>query len=137
MNTSILSTGTYTNTCSCEYYDPETDEYYNTPDCYGDCWDNAVQDFTNITEHLFTEGSQPFSIKGFPTWRGPVNGMFTASNGEELLRSITPEHAEWRMNVTVHADRIVARLFHHDAPMGGTMTVTPEVPFLSVRDETF
>ncbi len=112
-------TGTYTavyqNTCSCEVYDIET----------GECWNDIVQDFANITEHLFTEDSQGFRIVGFPVWNGTVDGYFSARNATELLNFITPNRTEWRLEVTVHADRIVARLYHHDAPTGGTMTVTP------------
>lgn len=131
MTTTIIPTesGTYTaeytNTCSCEWYDPETGEYYPTYQCYGDCWENTVQDFTHITEHLFTEDDQFFQVTGFPVWYGTADGAFFADSGEKLLRSITPERTEWRMKVTVHADRIVAKLWHHDAPMGGTMTITP------------
>ncbi len=116
---------TYQNSCSCEVYDPETDESTPANDCYGDCWDDTVQDFANITEHLFTDHNQGFRIVGFPTWSGTVDGYFSARNSEELLRAITPDRAEWRLEMTVHADRIVARLYHHDCPTGGTMTVTP------------
>lgn len=118
-------TAEYTNACSCQAYDPETDESTPLDYCDGFCWDNMIQDFTNVTEHLFTETNQGFRITGFPTWRGPVNGMCSARNAEELLWAMTPERAEWRLDVTVHEDHIVARLYHHDCPMGGTMTVTP------------
>lgn len=131
MNTTTIPTdsGTYsaeyTNACSCEAYDPETDTSVPADECYGDCWDDTVQDFYSITEHLFTDHRQVFSIVGFPVWNGTVNGRFTARNAEELLDAMTPNRTEWRMEVTVHADRIVARLSHHDCPTGGTMTVTP------------
>lgn len=131
MNTTTIPTesGTYTavyqNTCSCEAYDPDTDESTPANDCYGDCWEDTVQDFSNITEHLFTEHNQGFSIVGFPVWNGTIDGRFTARNAEQLLNAMTPDRAEWRMEVTVHADRIVALLSHHDCPTGGTMTVTP------------
>ena len=120
-------TAEYTNTCSCQDYDPETGDYKSSDDCYGFCWDDTIMDFTNITEHLFVENSQGFRIEGFPVWNGTVDGYFTARNATELLDSMTPDRTEWRMEVTVHADRIVARLYHHDAPTGGTMTVTPIV----------
>jgi len=115
----------YQNTCSCGSYNDETDEFEPANDCYGDCWHDTVQDFENITEHLFTENNQGFRIVGFPTWNGTVDGYFSARNATELLNSITPDRTEWRLEVTVHADRIVARLYHHDCPTGGTMTVTP------------
>lgn len=129
--TTIIPTesGTYTaiyqNTCSCEVYDPDTGESVPANDCYGDCWDYTTEDFANITEHLFTENNQGFRITGFPVWNGTVDGYFSARNAEELLRNITPDRTEWRLEVTVHADHLTGRLYHHDAPMGGTITVTP------------
>jgi len=131
MTTSIIPTesGTYTavyqNTCSCENYDPDTDESTPADDCHGWCWDDTVQDFANITEHLFTETSQGFRITGFPVWNGTVDGYFSARNATELLDNITPDRTEWRLEVTVHADHLTGRLYHHDAPTGGTITVTP------------
>lgn len=115
----------YTNTCSCGNWDEETDEFTPANDCYGDCWDFTVEDFANITEHLFTENSQGFRITGFPVWNGTVDGYFSARNAKELLDSITPDSTEWRLEVTVHADHLTGRLYHHDAPMGGVITVTP------------
>ena len=115
----------YTNTCSCEVWNEETDEYTPANDCYGDCWEFVIEDFTNITEHLFTENSQGFRITGFPVWNGTVDGYFSARNAKELLGNITPDRTEWRLEVTVHADHLTGRLYHHDAPMGGNITVTP------------
>ena len=134
MTTAIIPTesGTYTavyqNTCSCVEYDEETEgaeDAVPTEYCYGWCWNDTVQDFSHITEHLFTENSQGFRITGFPVWNGTVDGYFSASNAEQLLNNITPDRTEWRLEVTVHADHLTGRLYHHDAPMGGTITVTP------------
>jgi hypothetical protein len=129
-------TAEYSNTCSCSYEDYENDTGESAPVefCFGECWENTVQHFTNITEHLFTENNQQFTITGFPTWRGPVNGMCSARNAEELLWAMTPERAEWRLDVTVHEDRIVANLYHHDCPTGGTMIVAP---FTTTEEENY
>ena len=131
MTTTIIPTesGTYsaeyTNTCSCEVWNEETDECVPANDCYGDCWDFTVEDFANITEHLFSENSQGFRITGFPVWNGTIDGYFSARNASELLNAITPDRTEWRLEVTVHADHLTGRLYHHDAPMGGNIVVTP------------
>jgi hypothetical protein len=118
-------TAEYTNECSCQVYDHESDEYFDAPYCYGDCWEFVIEDFTNITEHLFSENNQGFRITGFPVWNGTVDGYFSARNGEDLLRSITPERASWRLRLTIHPDHLTGILSHHDAPMGGKITVTP------------
>ena len=131
MTTTIIPTesGTYsaeyTNTCSCEVWNEETDECVPANDCYGDCWDFTVEDFANITEHLFSENSQGFRITGFPVWNGTIDGYFSARNASELLNAITPDRTEWRLELTVHADHLTGRLYHHDAPMGGNIVVTP------------
>ena len=129
MTTRIIPTesGTYTavyqNTCSCGNWDEETDEFTPSNDCYGDCWDDTVQDFTNITEHLFTDNNQQFHIEGFPRWDGPVSGTFHARTAEKLLESITPDRTEWRLELTVHATHLTGVLSHHDGT--GVITVTP------------
>lgn len=115
----------YSNTCSCEVYDPETDESTPSNDCYGDCWDETLDDFHNITEHLFVENNQGFTITGFPVWNGTIDGRFTARNHRDLLNAITPDRTEWKLVGTVYADRIEAVLYHHDAPTGGRIVVTP------------
>ena len=129
MTTRIIPTETetytavYQNTCSCGSYNDETDEFEPANDCYGDCWHDTVQDFENITGHLFTDHNQGFRITGFPTWHGTVDGHFSARNADELLCSITPDRTEWRLELTVHADHLTGVLSHHDGT--GVITVTP------------
>ena len=129
MTTNIIPTesGTYTavyqNTCSCGNWNEETEEFEPSNDCYGDCWHDTVQDFENITGHLFTDNNQQFHIEGFPRWDGPVSGTFHARTAEKLLESITPDRTEWRLEVTVHADHLTGVLSHHDGT--GVITVTP------------
>lgn len=108
------------NTCACLDEDGAPSD-----DCFGDCWDEQVDLFRDLTAHLFTDHKQRFRIVGFPTWRGPVNGMCQVEDGEKLLRAMTPSRTEWRMEVGIYDDRIEADLFHHDAPTGGVMVVTP------------
>lgn len=115
----------YSNTCSCEAYDHETDETVPSHECYGYCWNNTLEDFAYITEHLFIESNQGFTITGFPVWNGTIDGRFTARNHRELLDAMTPDSTEWRLVGTVYGDRIEAVLSHHDAPTGGRIVVTP------------
>ena len=114
----------YTNSCVCEDYNEDTDTWSVSETCYGDCYDCQVEDFTNITEHLFAMSSN-WKLTGFPVWNGTVDGIFTAETPKQLLDAMTPDRADWTMKVTVSDDGIVAILYHHDAPMGGKMTVTP------------
>ena len=129
MTTKIIPTesGTYTatitNTCICATYNEEVGEWETAPECWGDCWNEQVEDFENITQHLFTNDNQPFSIEGFPRWDGTVSGTFHARTPEKLLESITPDRTEWRLEVTVHDDHLTGVLSHHDGT--GVITVTP------------
>lgn len=116
------TTATLTNTCTCVTYNDD-DEWEVAPECWGDCWDCQVEDFTDITEHLFTDNEQGFTITGFPVWNGTRDGYFLARNAEELLRNITPDRTEWRLEVTVHATHLTGVLSHHDG--SGVITVTP------------
>jgi hypothetical protein len=116
-------TAVYQNTCTCEISNETYDEFAPADDCYGHCWEFTLEDFENITEHLFTENNQEFRIEGFPRWDGPVSGTFHARTAELLLASITPDRTEWRLELTVHATHLTGVLSHHDG--SGTITVTP------------
>jgi hypothetical protein len=135
MTTNIIPTesGTYTatitNTCTCTTYNDDAGEWEVAPECWGDCWSDQVEDFQEITTHLFTENNQEFRIEGFPRWDGTVSGTFHARTAEKLLESITPDRTEWRLELTVHATHLTGFLSHHDA--SGTITVTP----IEVNDE--
>ena len=61
-------TAEYTNECSCEISNETYDEFAPADDCYGHCWEFTLEDFENITEHLFTDNEQGFTITGFPIW---------------------------------------------------------------------
>jgi hypothetical protein len=129
MTTNIIPTesGTYTatitNSCICATYNEEAGEWETAPECWGDCWNEQVEDFENITQHLFTNDNQPFRIEGFPVWYGTIDGTFHARTAEKLLESITPDRTEWRLEVTVHATHLTGVLSHHDGT--GVITVTP------------
>lgn len=135
MTTNIIPTesGTYTatitNTCTCVTYNDDSGDWESAPECWGDCWDSQVEDFQEITAHLFTETNQEFHIEGFPVWDGTVSGTFHARTAEKLLESITPDRTEWHLELTVHATHLTGFLSHHDA--SGTITVTP----IEVNDE--
>lgn len=119
------TTATLTNTCTCVTYNDDSGDWEVAPECWGDCWDCQVEDFTNITEHLFTDNEQGFTITGFPVWNGTRDGYFLARNAEELLRNITPDRTEWTLRLTVYPTHLTGVLSHHDAPTGGLITVTP------------
>jgi len=131
MTTTIIPTesGTYTatitNSCVCVTYNDDSGNWEEAPECWGDCWDSQVEDFEEITKHLFSYNEQGFTITGFPVWNGTIDGRFSASNPEELLRNITPDRTDWTLRLTVHATHLTGVLSHHDAPTGGNITVTP------------
>ena len=131
MTTTIIPTesGTYTaeytNTCTCVTYNEDSGDWEEAPECWGDCWTDQVEDFENITEHLFSDNEQGFTITGFPVWNGTRDGYFLARNAEELLRNITPDRTAWTLRLTVYPTHLTGVLSHHDAPTGGLITVTP------------
>jgi hypothetical protein len=114
-----------TNTCACVTYNDDTGEWSEAPECWGDCWNDQVEQFGFDTEHLFVEHNQGFRITGFPVWNGSIDGTFSARTPEELLRAITPDRTEWRLTYKVESESLKCVLYHHDAPTGGSMTVTP------------
>ena len=119
------TTATLTNTCTCVTYNEDSGDWEEAPECWGDCWTDQVEDFENITEHLFSDNEQGFTITGFPVWNGTRDGYFLARNAEELLRNITPDRTAWTLRLTVYPTHLTGVLSHHDAPTGGLITVTP------------
>lgn len=116
-------TTTITNTCICVTFNDDSGDWEEAPECWGDCWTDQVEQFQEMTEHLFTENNQEFRIEGFPRWDGPVSGTFHARTPEKLLESITPDRTEWRLELTVHENHLTGALSHHDG--NGIITVTP------------
>ena len=117
------TTTTITNTCICVTFNDDSGDWEEAPECWGDCWTDQVEQFQEMTEHLFTENNQEFRIEGFPRWDGPVSGTFHARTPEKLLESITPDRTEWRLELTIHENHLTGALSHHDG--SGTITVTP------------
>lgn len=112
----------FTNECSCEDYDIETEVSTPSNDCYGDCWEWTTEYFGEIVTDLLSV-SNKFLIEGFPTWHGAVRGEVIAHTATELLRAITPDRTEWRLEVRGNLHHLTAILSHHDG--SGLMTVTP------------
>lgn len=113
----------YTNTCTCQVYDPETDESIDSTDCYGDCWEQVVYDFTEITKHLFDKNETNFwRIGDIQLWNRSVSGFAKAKTPQELLNAMSV-NSEWIMMGQVFDDRIEYSLSHHDA-MGSNSSVT-------------
>ena len=65
-----------TNTCACVTYNDDTGEWSEAPECWGDCWNDQVEQFGFDTEHLFVEHNRGFRITGFPVWNGSIDGTF-------------------------------------------------------------
>jgi hypothetical protein len=107
-----------TNTCICTDENGEPIDY-----CFG-CWDDEVECFAEtFREFLDGNDSGVWRVKGFPLWSGDVDGLFEASNASEFLQAITIR-GEWRLVCRMDGESMLATLYHHDKPTGGTMTVT-------------
>lgn len=126
MNTTHTLKGELTNTCTCTVYDEATGEYTDEPttDCFGDCWDMAVEDFAMVTEDLRESNETGWwKVSNLRLWNGEVSGYFHADTVAKLLEGMTVR-SEWCMTYEVFADRIEYSLSHHDA-MGSATTLTP------------
>ena len=116
----------YTNTCTCTVYNEELEEYTEEPsdNCYGDCWEFVVEDFSNITDNLFNQNETNWwKITGFRLWDGDHSGFVYAKTPLELLRGMTV-NSEWIMRGEVFDDHINYSLSHHDAPTGSSTKLT-------------
>lgn len=113
----------YTNSCTCAYYDEETDESIPSLECWGDCWEYVLDDFKEITAHLFDANETNWwKVSNIRLWDGESSGYFFADNVKELIYGMTV-NSEWIMTGEVFNDCIQYSLSHHDA-MGSNTTLT-------------
>lgn len=124
MDTKIELEFEYTNTCNCEAYDEDTDSYVPMDYCDGSCWDLTLEDFRNITEHLFDANETLWwKVSNIRLWDGESSGYFFANSVKDLIEGMTVNSA-WIMRGTVFENRIEYSLSHHDAPVGSNTTLT-------------
>lgn len=113
----------YTNSCTCAYYDEEKDESIPSLECWGDCWEYVLDDFKEITAHLFDANETNWwKVSNIRLWDGESSGYFFADNVKELIYGMTV-NSEWIMTGEVFNDYIQYSLSHHDA-MGSNTTLT-------------
>jgi len=113
----------YTNTCTCEVYDDESDEYIPLEYCDGSCYDYIIEHFGQITSHLFDANETGWwMVSNIRFWDGNRSGFVKAQTAPELLRGMGV-NSEWIMRGEILEDRIEYSLSHHDAPMGSASCV--------------
>jgi len=118
--------GELTNSCTCTKYDPITEEFTDEPsdDCFGDCWESAVDMFAGDTEALRKANTTGWwHVKDLNLWNREVSGYFHADKVADILRGMTVNSA-WIMRYTVHGDHIAYSLSHHDS-IGGSSALYP------------
>lgn len=121
---STLKSFEITNVCTCTTYDIDTDNESPSDYCFGDCWDEAVDYFTELTSHLFEQNETYFwRISNLRLWNGEYGGFVHARKPIDLIRAMSV-NSEWIMRGFIEEDRISYSLSHHDAPMGSNSTVT-------------
>jgi len=113
-----------TNGCTCEDYDEEKDISIPSENCYGFCWEEMIQDFSNITEHLFDKNETMWwKVNNLRLWDGEHSGYIYARSAEELIRGMSV-NSEWSMHGGIYSEYIKYSLHHHDAPMGSNSILT-------------
>jgi len=121
--TDYLLKGETTNGCTCTDFDETIADWVPRAECYGYCWDDQVEDFTNcLADFLAGAPTNEFAISGFPVWNGTVSGVFTADTAVEFLSAVTVR-GDWTLRWEVTPQAFTAVLSHHDA--SGTITVVP------------
>jgi hypothetical protein len=124
MEPGILYNFDITNGCTCEYYDEIKDAIIRPDYCDGHCWEYALEDFTNITEHLFNKNETMWwKVTNLKLWDGEHSGYFFATDVEELIRGMSVD-SEWTIRGEIYSEYIKYSLHHHDAPMGSNSILT-------------
>jgi hypothetical protein len=127
--------GEITNGCTCLEYDDEVGEYTEEPakECFGDCWQFAVEDFEMVTKDLRDSNTTGWwKVEDLRLWNREVSGYFRADDVLDIINGMTVR-SEWIMRYEVFSDRIEYSLSHHDA-MGSASTLRP-VPEAEVEEK--
>ena len=123
METELVCGFEYTNTCTCTNWNEDTQEYIESSDCYGDCWEYVLDDFNLLTIDLFDKNETMWwKVSNLGLWDGNHSGYGYAKDAEELLRLMTV-NSDWNIKGKVFNDRIEYSLSHHDS-MGSNTVVT-------------
>lgn len=115
-----------TNECTCTKYDPETEEFTDEPadNCFGDCWESAVDLFSYDTKNLRESNETGWwHVKDLNLWNRSVSGYFHADKVVEILRGMTV-NSGWILRYNVHEDHVAYSLSHHDS-IGGASELWP------------
>lgn len=116
----------FSNTCMCADSDYNDDFVMFEAlqiDCSGECWESALEDFTNITEGLFEDNETMWwKVSNLSLWDGNHSGYGYAKTPEDLIHLMTVK-SEWHIKGTVFNDRIEYSLSHHDS-MGSNTVLT-------------
>lgn len=114
----------YTSNCTCTNYEDDTEETTEASECYGNCWEQTLEDFSNITSGLFEKNDTLWwKISNFRLWDGNHNGFAYADSPIKLIEAMTV-NSEWTIRGTILDNHIEYSLSHHDAPTGSNTTLS-------------
>lgn len=92
-------------------------------DCWGYCWELAMDDFTNAIHDLWEKNPTHYwKVGGIRLWNREVGGIVECKTPTDLIHAMTVD-SMWTMDYTVHDECIEYSLAHHDAPMGSASFV--------------
>jgi hypothetical protein len=124
MESGVIYNFHITNCCTCEYYDEIKDAIISLDYCDGSCWDYVLEDFSNITKHLFDlNDSMWWKVSNLKLWDGEHHGYVYAEDVIKLITGMTVD-SEWTMRGEIYSDCIKYSLSHHDSPTGSNSVVT-------------
>jgi len=107
--------------CSCEYYDEDTDTNIPSESCFGDCWTESKDDFTEhlLKPYLVVKGWEmdtPIKVASSRmTWQGIMGWAYTTP--ERLVDTLTL-NGDFRLVFEFDGNDLTAIRYSHDEPMG-------------------
>ena len=111
--------GEMTNLCTCLEWEEGVgyDNEIPARDCWGTCWEQAVEDFAECTaDFRATNTTGWWKVTDLALWNRTVSGYFYAqpNDVEEIINGMTV-NSEWTMRWQVFDDHVHYSLSHHDA----------------------
>ncbi len=115
------------NQCTCTDYDEESGAETESGECYGYCWEDAMESFEAHCGNFFDKHRHDYHIEGFGRWDGSYSGIIAARTGREFVQKLTDRIGSWNGSYTMsEKDGEQVLLFsmaHHDVPTGKLMTI--------------
>jgi hypothetical protein len=116
-----------TSQCTCTVYDETTETESESEECFGFCWEDAMNSFEGHCGDFFDGSKHDYHFDNFGRWDGGYSGCIPAKTGREFIQKLTDRIGDWSgwyvLTERNGEPTLLFTLSHHDSPTGRTMEI--------------